>query len=53
MDVLIRIRRFGVRHWFASACLAIGVAASGGAWAVTVRIATAFDPQTMDPHALA
>ena len=53
MDVLIRIRRFGVRRWFASACLAIGVAASGGAWAVTVRIATAFDPQTMDPHALA
>jgi peptide/nickel transport system substrate-binding protein len=33
--------------------LAAGFAAAGSAGAVSVRIATAFDPQTMDPHALA
>src|SRR6476620_972374 len=31
----------------------LGIALSTTAAAVTVRIATAFDPQTMDPHALA
>ncbi len=36
-----------------AALLLAGLCVSAGANAVTVRIATAFDPQTMDPHALA
>ena len=34
------------------ACV-LGLALGTAAHATTVRIATAFDPQTMDPHALA
>jgi len=46
----------GAARWWQAAWLAIAVAcgaAAGPATAATVRIATAFDPQTMDPHALA
>ena len=41
------------RRWLSTAIVCFGVAAASTATAVTVRIATAFDPQTMDPHALA
>ena len=40
-------------RWFRLAAAIIGLAMSTAAAGVTVRIATAFDPQTMDPHALA
>ena len=43
----IRLRQLVV------AAAILGLAWSTAASAVTVRIATAFDPQTMDPHALA
>ena len=40
---------FGLaRGWVAAACL-LGADLAGAA---TLRIASAFDPQTMDPHAL-
>ena len=41
------------RRWLRLTLAAVGLALSTSAAAVTVRIATAFDPQTMDPHALA
>src|SRR3982751_7044535 len=46
-----RLGRSRRRLRFAVAVL--GFALSTGAAAVSVRIATAFDPQTMDPHSLA
>ncbi len=41
------------RRWLCLTLAAVGISLSTAAAAVTVRIATAFDPQTMDPHALA
>ena len=40
-------------HRFGRAALVLGMAMLGLAHATTLRIASAFDPQTMDPHALA
>lgn len=43
------------RRWWLAVCLAssLGLAGAAPAQAQTLRIATAFDPQSMDPHALA
>ncbi len=46
-------RRDRARCTIASLLLVVGAALSGAAHAVSVKIATAFDPQTMDPHSLA
>ena len=40
-------------HRFGRFALVLGIAMLGLAHATTLRIASAFDPQTMDPHALA
>ena len=48
--------RSGLVRWWRDASLAallVLMAIGSAAHATTVRIATAFDPQTMDPHALA
>ena len=42
-----------VRRFLALAAAALALAGALPAQALTVKIATAFDPQTMDPHALA
>jgi peptide/nickel transport system substrate-binding protein len=49
-SLVARMRRFGLR---VIAALATVLFISASAQAATVRIATAFDPQTMDPHAVA
>ena len=47
--------RHRLAHWLLHAALALTAVGSGAplAHAQTLRIASAFDPQTMDPHALA
>jgi peptide/nickel transport system substrate-binding protein len=42
-----------ITRWFLALVLCSGVGAAQLAGAATLRIASAFDPQTMDPHALA
>src|SRR5262245_27059912 len=42
-----------LRTWVHRTVLAMLAAASVAAQAATLRVASAFDPQTMDPHALA
>ncbi len=51
--MLARRMLHGLGLWLAMAALAAGIAWPGTAHAASLRVASAFDPQTMDPHALA
>ena len=54
MNLLRGIRTPAIQaSWSLVLAVLVGLAAMTSAQAATLRIATAFDPQTMDPHSLA
>ena len=53
MTLLRGLRVLAARAAAGVALAALVALASPAAWAAGLRVATAFDPQTMDPHSLA